>query len=186
MIDWIAIAKAMCPKTPPANIERIVPLIHEAMRHRGLDDEEMMLYALATVRVETWGGDFLPVDEKPSKYTGPDFGRYDWRRDLGNVQAGDGARYRGRGLIQLTGRANYQAVGERIRVDLIGEPHRANEPETAAHILADYIKQREKRIREAMWNEDYAAARLAVNAAALGLAEFIDAIQKGFAVLEAP
>ena len=43
---------------------------------------------------------------------------YEGRQDLGNTQAGDGRRFKGRGLIQLTGRANYSAYGTAIGVDL--------------------------------------------------------------------
>lgn len=184
MTDWIAIAAKMAPNAKTETLAEIVPLIHEAMRDKGMDDEEMLLYALATVRVETWGGNFIPTDERPSKHTGPNFEKYEGRRDLGNTQPGDGRRFRGRGLIQLTGRANYTAIGQRIGENLAAFPERANEPDYAARILADFIKRDEKRIREAMWREDYAAARLAVNAAALGLAEFMDAISVGFAILE--
>ena len=47
---------------------------------------------------------------------------YNFRRDLGNTQPGDGPRYKGRGLIQLTGRANYKSVGALIQEDLESNP----------------------------------------------------------------
>jgi putative chitinase len=57
---------------------------------------------------------------------------YEGRVDLGNVEEGDGYRFKGRGLIQTTGRANYLATGDALGVDLIAEPLRLAEPELAA------------------------------------------------------
>lgn len=48
--------------------------------------------------------------------------RYEGRADLGNTQPGDGRRFKGRGLIQLTGRANYTAYGTEIGRDLLADP----------------------------------------------------------------
>jgi putative chitinase len=47
---------------------------------------------------------------------------YEGRKDLGNIQVGDGAKFKGRGFIQLTGRANYIAYGKYIGKDLTIDP----------------------------------------------------------------
>lgn len=47
---------------------------------------------------------------------------YEGRRDLGNTQKGDGVRYKGRGPIQLTGRANYEKYGKLLGLDLLSKP----------------------------------------------------------------
>lgn len=67
---------------------------------------------------------------------------YEGRRDLGNTQRGDGPRYRGRGLIQATGRANYRALAQRLQrfdaPDFEDFPEALEEPRWAAWSAADW------------------------------------------------
>lgn len=66
------------------------------------------------------------------------FARYDGRKDLGNTQPGDGYLYRGRGIFQITGRANYTAYGVKLVMPLVGQPELAAEPDGAAKIAVAY------------------------------------------------
>lgn len=65
---------------------------------------------------------------------------YEWRSDLGNTQAGDGAKYAGRGFVQLTGRRNYTLFTEILKAngmdaDLVNDPDRALNPDIAAFVM---------------------------------------------------
>ena len=57
---------------------------------------------------------------------------YAKRLGNGDASSGDGYRYRGRGILQITGRSNYAAVGQALDLDLIGDPDLLLQPEHAA------------------------------------------------------
>lgn len=67
---------------------------------------------------------------------------YEGRIDLGNVKKGDGVRYKGRGIFQLTGRANYRAIGQKIGMDLENNPELASSPEVSVLTALEYWKSR--------------------------------------------
>jgi putative chitinase len=58
--------------------------------------------------------------------------RYEGRADLGNTVKGDGFRYRGRGLIQITGRANYAKCALAMALDVVNQPELLEQPVYAA------------------------------------------------------
>ncbi len=173
--------RGMFPGAPQGNIRTHLPLVLEALRSQQLGDQEMTLMALATIRAETAG--FEPIDEYESQYNthpgGAPFGAYDFRSDLGNQGPPDGARYKGRGFVQLTGRSNYEQIGRVVGVDLVNQPERANDPVTAAAILVAFLKRRKRRIRGCLLLDDLAGARRTVNGGTHGLEAFRTAYLTG-------
>lgn len=159
------------PFTKPVNISRYLPYVIAALEAAGLTSRGLVLAALGTIRAETEG--FVPISEGQSKYNtapgGAPFGLYDGR--LGNG-AGDGALFKGRGFIQLTGRENYTRYAERLGVDLVSRPDLANVPEVAALLLAAFLDDHRKALDKALAADDLKAARKIVNGGSHGLDRF--------------
>jgi peptidoglycan L-alanyl-D-glutamate endopeptidase CwlK len=147
----------------------------------------MVLMALGTIRAETES--FEPIAEGQSIFNtspgGQPFDLYDHRSDLGNLGPPDGANFRGRGFVQLTGRANYQQHGEAIGLgnSLVQNPDLASDPQTAGKLLASFLKSREDRIRAALAQGDLTTARRLVNGGSTGLDRFTDAFNTGQGVI---
>jgi len=177
----VTVVSKMFPQTPMGNIIENLPFVLNGLAEQNLADKPMVLMALATIRAETEG--FEPISEGRSRYnTSPDghpFDLYDNRRDLGNQGPPDGERFRGRGFVQLTGRDNYEKHGQRIGQDLVNNPEAANDPEIAARLLASFLKNKERVIKEALLENDLGLARRLVNGGSHGLNRFTDAYTIG-------
>lgn len=129
------------------NERRVAHLIgqcaHESQHFRRLS--ENLFYTTASRIRAVWPSRFRteaaaePFTRNPEKLAEKVYGG---RRDLGNDQPGDGFRFRGRGYLQLTGRANYREFGGLIGVDLLADPEKAAEPETAWLLAACYMATR--------------------------------------------
>lgn len=169
------------------HLEANLPFVMTALEAAQLADKPMILMALATIRAEV--GSFLPICEGESRFnTSPGghlFDLYDSRADLGNHGPPDGARFKGRGFIQLTGRANYAFHGAAIRLgdQLIENPDLANEPDIAARLLASFLKTHEARIRAALAQGDLPEARRLVNGGSHGIEAFTAAYNTGLSLL---
>ena len=94
---------------------------------------------------------------------------YEGRKDLGNNQPGDGHRYMGRGIFQLTGRANYRTFGPKLGLDLEGNPELAAEPRNSFKIACHYWAAR--KIENAAAANDIVKVTKLINGGKNGLAE---------------
>lgn len=145
--------------------------ITKALKDIGIFSNLTLIGALATVRVEC-GREFKPITEHASgaAYEGN-------TRDLGNYCPGDGVRYKGRGLIQITGRANYTTYRNKFGVDIVCNPELALDLTLSAKILAQYFTDR--KVNVACDAKDWRRVRMLVNGSAMnGLDEFLSVVNQ--------
>jgi putative chitinase len=109
---------------------------------------------------------------------------YGGRKDLGNTAPGDGWRYRGRGLIQLTGRDNYREMGTALGLELIGNPSQAAEPDIAVRIALRFFETRD--CNDLADLDDVEAITKRINGGANGLAERRALTEKAKTIFTAP
>lgn len=102
---------------------------------------------------------------------------------MGNTAADDGYKYRGRGLIQLTGKNNYIKYGNMLGIDLVNNPDLAADPEIAAKIAALYYKTSGAADKAA--KGDLVGARKSVQGGSLGLSESANYTREYMAKLNA-
>ncbi|TCF96872.1 peptidoglycan-binding protein [Paraburkholderia strydomiana] len=183
----VEVVSQMFPVTPIGNIKANLPGILQALTQHEVADKSMVLMALSTVRAEVEC--FEPLSEGQSRFNTSPFGLpfdlYDNRQDLGNHGSPDGADFRGRGYIQLTGRANYTQYGPLLSppVDLVSSPDLAGAQDIAANLLALFLADKEAAIKSALLSNNMAAARQLVNGGTNGLDRFVDAFQRGASLL---
>jgi predicted chitinase len=133
----------------------------KAMDAGGITDPKSKAMLMANVDVETGG--FKKNEENlnysakrlqevfPKYYSTPEAARADANNPeaiankvyggrMGNTDAGDGYKYRGRGDIQLTGKAQYADMGKKLGVDLVNNPDLAMDPKYSAQIAVQHWK----------------------------------------------
>lgn len=181
----VDIVKQVFTFTPRKNIEDNLHLILDALKKKNLDDKDMLCYVLATIFVEN--DKFKATAEQPSKWsTKSKKPPYDFSNYIGKggnrIGTNDHEKYRGSGFLQLTLFQNYEYYDKKLGLDggLLEQGYVAGcVPEIAAAILAEYIKDREDKIRYFLKKRDFKEARKLVNGpAALHWEKFKEAYIK--------
>lgn len=130
--------KVISPRMPPDAAAAIARHLQHYASEAGITTRARVAAFLAQLAHESAGFRYR------EEIWGPTWAqrRYEWRRDLGNVRRGDGYRYRGRGWIQLTGRANYtryrDEVQVRFGVDILLRPDYATRTDIACYLAVAY------------------------------------------------
>ena len=104
-----------------------VPVLNAAMGHYQIVGAKRVAAFIAQIGHESGQLKYVKEIWGPTKAQA----KYEGRADLGNTVKGDGSKYRGRGLIQITGRANYAECGEALGLDLINHPELLEKPQHA-------------------------------------------------------
>nr|MBK7069181.1 hypothetical protein [Deltaproteobacteria bacterium] len=111
------------PVAKRPNIEKLIAFPNEAMERYEIDTPLRQAHFLSQVGHESAGMRATVEDASGEAY--------EWRLDLHNVRPGDGKRFKGRGIMQLTGRLNYSLYSAYIGKDLTVDPRPLEEPRLA-------------------------------------------------------
>lgn len=143
-------------------VQALAPVLQKTLERYEINTSLRIAHFLAQCAHESDG--FCTTEEYAS-------GRaYEGRSDLGNNRAGDGVRYKGRGLFQLTGRANYTAYGPKVGIpDLVDHPERAADPAVSLVIACEYWKERKGGLNRFADQDDILTITRAINGGTNGL-----------------
>jgi len=126
--------RRIMPGLSQAKANEYLPHLNRAMQEAGINTPQRQEQFLAQLGHESGGLRYMEEIASGAAYEG--------RRDLGNTQPGDGRRFKGRGPIQLTGRANYEAAGRALGLDLVRNPEQAASPEVGFRVAAWFWQTR--------------------------------------------
>ncbi len=122
------------PGIPRHLADTYLPLLNAAMREYEIN---------TTLRVSAFLGQLAHESAELKYFEEIASGvAYEGRYDLGNVYPGDGRRFKGRGPIQLTGRANYRDYGKELGLDLMNNPELAASPSVGFRIAGAFWKRK--------------------------------------------
>lgn len=116
--------KKCMPYASEENITKFTPALNMTMERYEINTPRREAAFLAQIAHES--GSLRYVEEIATGEA------YEGRKDLGNTEPGDGKRFKGRGLIQITGRFNYEALSAALNYDFVKEPEKLELPGAAS------------------------------------------------------
>lgn len=110
-------------KLSVSKLDLFYPLLSKYMEEYEINTKNREIDFISNLLVES--GRFVYTKELASGKA------YEGRKDLGNTSKGNGVKYKGRGLIQITGKFNYEKLSKDFNVDLISKPELLETPDLA-------------------------------------------------------
>ena len=126
--------RTICPFAPK-NVDVFIPYLNKFLPEYGIETPDQVAMFLAQAAHES--GQFRYTQEIASGKA------YEGRRDLGNVHPGDGVKFKGRGIFQITGRSNYEKCGKALDLDLMSTPDLLSTPQYAVQSACWYWQSRD-------------------------------------------
>jgi putative chitinase len=164
--------QAIMPKLPAAKRTTYFPFLTAAVAEFGIDRPARTAAFLAQLAHESAQFKFMEEIWGPTaaqrRYEPPD----KLATNLGNTEPGDGFRFKGRGPVQVTGRANYRRFGDLLGLDLVASPEQAGLPEVAFRIAGLYwSKKGLNELADRVTTEGFREITRRINGGFNGLAE---------------
>lgn len=183
-----ALLMTIFPEGSRASVEKNVQFLSAAMQEFEIRDPRVAAAIIATIYVETPTFEAYVEPQGRFNTKSTPFDLYEGRSDLGNDQPGDGARFKGRGFLGLTGRANYTRMSDRLGLGsrLVDNPEDAKSPEVSSRIVCAYFVERLPKLLAALENDDLAAVRKRLFGGTAGLGRFIPAYRTVLTRLTSP
>ena len=171
--------KAIMPHATDENIRTYLPFLNDTMARFNIDTTIRQCHFLAQLAVES--GSLRYVRELASGEA------YEGRESLGNIFPGDGVKFKGRGLIQLTGRENYQRFHDWLvlnyteDIDVMTYPELLESPELAVMVAGWYWEVRN--VNAMADRDDVVSVTRKVNGGRNGLAQRVDFLNRAKLIL---
>lgn len=164
--------QAIMPQLPAAKRTTYFPFLTAAVAEFGIDQPARTAAFLSQLAHESAQFKFMEEIWGPTaaqrRYEPPDR----LATNLGNTEPGDGFRFKGRGPIQVTGRANYRRFGDLLGLDLVATPAQAASPEVAFRIAALFwSKKGLNELADRVTSEAFREITRRINGGFNGLAE---------------